>query len=466
MKRVLFIVFILFLTIVLTSNISANFVCGHLNDSSELSGSWINVLVYYDEKTSDITSCKTSPENKFCCDLQDIENVNWQVNKIVHGEVYLPDLGYIAGPVSLSTTENGYDLFPEMQLKKVFNFNQEFKKILVNESSVLFNLNIHENYNNLKYIVNENPLSEVVVCESCSNAIFEVILEKGKNKITLTAYNLDNGREISEDFYIYSLDYLELIDDFQCKKCKNLNNNIYVPSHEKVNLSFKVNSSHPISGKIKIYHPIDWSISEEFLSKDYSLTHNLIEWEMKNDSNLHEKIYPFVSSGTWFKRRDNFKYEIQESEISKIRKVLVHTLTRFFPIRVEKRFSDDIYFEDSLNEIVSNLEPLILELDQELFEVIAIYPNTELYDAHAHIIYKERRFFNRRYITFNLLSTIPNYQIKNILIRFKVPKEDSFRFYYNKGDNSYSLYKEDLKYNYYQGEFSKKGSFNLKIIDR
>ena len=73
-----FIVFIFNLNLV-----NSSFVCGYVGDSEEISADWANVKVYYAENVSDFTNCQISPENKFCCDLENISSVEFSAEKRV-----------------------------------------------------------------------------------------------------------------------------------------------------------------------------------------------------------------------------------------------------------------------------------------------------------------------------------------------------------------------------------------------
>jgi hypothetical protein len=461
MKKEIFTLLILLFGIILISNVSASFACGNINDSSKLAGSWIEAQVYYNEKPSDITTCKTSPENKFCCDLQSIEGVTWESGKLVSAEVFLPELGYVAGPKQLTISGEGYDVFPDMQLKKVITFNQEPDRILLNKSKIILDLSLHENYNNLRYSLNNNP--ETTVCEECTEKIFSIDLEKGKNNLTLIAYNKESGKEIYEMLNFYVLDYLYFQDSFDCEKCKTREDKIYIPSKEEVNLTLSINSSHEFSGLVNIYFPEGWVVDEDYFPEDFSLTHGLVEWSVENESSNPITTIPMTSSGTFLKRKDVFRYEIPNSRIFKETKVMVYSLIRVFPFYRYERYSDYLYFEDSLDERVSETEPLILDVDKEIFEVIAIFPTQEFTDAHAYITHRERNFLNRKSIRFNLFTTIPNRKIDHLLFRFKVPKEKEFSFSGYKKDLPYSIYQQDSEYNYYEIEVEKKTSFSIKI---
>jgi hypothetical protein len=450
---------LLFVIMLSSSLVSANFACGFVNDSSKLAASWTEVLISYDENPFDLIVCKTTPENKFCCDLETINSVDWSVGKLIHAEVFNSELGYIAGPVSRLTTEEGFDVFPDMQLRKAINFNKPLKTILINTSEVLFDLSIDQNYNNLKYKLNQN--NEVDICQGCTEAQFTIQeLSKGNNEIKLTVYNVDSGKEISETFFINSLNYLDIIDSFDCEKCEVKGKKVYIYSNSEVNLELKLSSSHDFSGIINIYFPTDWELDESFLSEDYSVSHDLFKWNI-NDSSNELISLPFTSSKTSFKRKESFKYEF--SDFSKETKIFVYSIIKRLPFNRQKKFSNDFYFEDSLSEIISPAEPIILTPEQDIFELIAIYPKQESNNAYAYITYKQRNFFNRKYIKFNLLSNIASRKIEKILFRFKVPKEDSISFYYIKENINLEIYESDTVYNYYEAYVDKKGSFRIKI---
>lgn len=453
-KRVFGLVFLLLLILEI-SLVSANFACGYVNDAEDFSGVWQDVLVYYDENPSYKTSCKISSENKFCCDLEKVQEINWETGKLVFAEIYSPQENYIAGPVSGLTTEDSYFVLPEMTLTKVINFNQPIKKILINESEVLINLSLIESYNNLKYSVNNN--SEIFVCENCSSQEFLVPIEKGPNKIKLIAYNQEN-KTISLIENVYYLDYFIIQDSFNCENCLMKGNKFYIPSNSEVNLNLEYFSSHNVFSVVNILVPIDWNVPEEYFPEDYSQSHKLIKWNLSENP----KIFSLTSSETTFKRKDYFIYEI--GSFFKQSKVTVFSLTRFFPFSSNKKPSESFYFKNSIKNKCSQTEPLILEFEEKPFDLIAIYPKKPLSNANAKLITKKSRFFRKNQISFNLITNIPSKDINTILFRFKSPKKENIEFYdsYNNIINL-EVYDEDENYYYYEAYFNEKGNFKLKL---
>ncbi|MCX6750026.1 MAG: hypothetical protein NTZ83_01060, partial [Candidatus Pacearchaeota archaeon] len=262
---------VFFILLFSLSFVSPNFVCGFVNNSQEFSSSWVNVIVYFEENKSDFTECKINPENKFCCDLDNISSVNFSMGKKVFAEVFDEKSGFVAGPVSLYLTDSGYDVFPEMKLEKAMITFLPDENLFINRSSILINLSLAERYNNLRYTLNSSEgYLEQEVCKDCNDFEFLVPLFKGENELVL----ISNGsREISEKIIFYNLDYFNFNVNLSCDKCKLKKKFFYVPSEEEIRIHSYFNSSHNISGDFLFYFPSQWILLDSLKSEDFSITH-------------------------------------------------------------------------------------------------------------------------------------------------------------------------------------------------
>ena len=147
---------ILLLFLFSLSFVSSSFVCGYVNNSQESSSSWSKVIIYPEEQPLSILECKVNPENKFCCDIEDIKGFTPSVGKKVFAEVFDEETGFVAGPVSLLLTEEGYDIFPQMNIQSAIVINSPEENIFINQSSVKINISLSGSYNNLKYTLNSS----------------------------------------------------------------------------------------------------------------------------------------------------------------------------------------------------------------------------------------------------------------------------------------------------------------------
>src|SRR6056297_2879182 len=111
----------------------AHMVCGKVNDSEDgMNADWFDVTGYYANGKS--TSCKISPsENKYCCDF--LRDKEWKIGNVVDLEIFEKGFGYFAGPVSVKTTGEGYDIAPEMELKKAINVYSPYTKVVFSKET-------------------------------------------------------------------------------------------------------------------------------------------------------------------------------------------------------------------------------------------------------------------------------------------------------------------------------------------
>lgn len=70
----------------------------------------MEVISYYDENPEKTTKCQINPEKKFCCDLSEIKEISYKPGKKVIAEVFDNETKYVADPVYLETSSEGYDL--------------------------------------------------------------------------------------------------------------------------------------------------------------------------------------------------------------------------------------------------------------------------------------------------------------------------------------------------------------------
>lgn len=99
---------------------AAHFVCGPVNAAIDCADpGWRDVQIYYSGDEGNVEECQVSPENNiFCCDAESIPGHTWQIGDEIFARVVDQGDGYTAGPVSVVTTEEGFDVMPSMQLMK------------------------------------------------------------------------------------------------------------------------------------------------------------------------------------------------------------------------------------------------------------------------------------------------------------------------------------------------------------
>ena len=97
-----------------------HWVCGQVNDAIDCEDcAWHIVRVYYQGDEETYSSCPVQfSDSKYCCDCGAIPNHTWQIGDTIFARVIDSGDGYNAGPVSVVTTGEGVDIFPEMTLDK------------------------------------------------------------------------------------------------------------------------------------------------------------------------------------------------------------------------------------------------------------------------------------------------------------------------------------------------------------
>lgn len=481
-KRICFTILILFLLFFLVSIqlVSANFACGIVKDSEEnISAAWMDVNVYYSEAPDKITTCKVSPaEGKYCCDPQDIKGVSWAIGKEINAEILDIQKGYVAGPVSLIVTGEGYDLFPDMQIEKAIKIHSLSNGEIINTSRIFVNVSVASIFNKISYSLYLNDSSElnsslIEVCSNCSHAEFYLEnLTFGTYYLTLTASGFKGN--ISSRIYFTKPYQISFGRKIECKGCTEN----YVPSGRRVKITIFVNSSEPLFGALTDYFPSDWKYipsksNEEEVFELFSESHNMIKWEI-NGTNI-EKTYTLKSPKNFITRKYFFQSEFGGYK-SKIYDVILFRFYKFFSFK-KKFLEDRIKLENILRySHVSEHEPIVIFFKDSYLSELAIFSNTSQDNVHAYI--KKLKNFKPKLKNserpFEIFSNIPEENIEKILLRFRVekPEKDSMLenvslFSYNEDSETWkklnsSFYKEDEKYSYYEAYVFSKGVFTIK----
>lgn len=448
---------IFFILLFSLSFVSSNFVCGFVNDSQNFSSSWANVIIYPDENHSSIINCEVNSENKFCCDTEEIPSFTYTVGKKIFAEIFDQKAGFVAGPVSLYLTGEGYDLFTQMNLQKAIIINSPGERIFINQSSVLLNISLAENYNGLRYSLNSSQgFSQENVCNNCTSIILPVNLSKGKNEITLTAYG---NREISEKITIYNLDYINFELEVFCDKCKIKPGYFYVPSQENITFSSSFNASHNLSGEFLFYFPFDWILFNSSNLGDFSTTHNILS-ENITDKMKFTINYTFESPKTLIKREYYFYQKLENYEL--ISKVIVFRF-KFIPFRNVKPFIN-YYFNTPLNQRGSTDHPIILDSTEDSLETVAIFPKKEILNSYSSLKFEaEKNRKNKEYV-FTILTSILPRDIDKIFLLFKIQKGKSIQVFSGTNTIHLTLYQQDQNFTYYSAYVHKKGPFKVRIF--
>ena len=229
-KISLLLLFSLAATVFSFSAVSAHFVCGQvLNSPDNVSAAWMPVNVFYPATPAKFTTCQVSPQgDKYCCDTE-AKNLTdpsgfqmgkaWTIGSVVSADVYSPSTGYSAGPVSLTTTGNGYDLFPDMQMQKVISiYSPNASLIISNDTEISLNATFVSPYNN---VILYNGTSDQVLCPNCSNFFGNVSAQGGMNYWTIYANSGSGAGAFSQNLSFALLKSIDAKQTAECRGCKN-----------------------------------------------------------------------------------------------------------------------------------------------------------------------------------------------------------------------------------------------------
>ena len=366
-------IMLLFLAVLLALPlVNSHFVCGHVEDSNDnFSASWFSVKVYYPSTPSSYASCDVSPDgNKYCCDATSIPGKTWKIGDVLNAEIIDQELGYVAGPVSITTTGEGYDVFPEMRIEKVINVYSPLDRIILsNSSGVLLNLSFLSPYTNVSLkIVN---LSQIL-CSNCSSYENYTNGDYGMNLWTIFAS--DNSRAFSSNLSFAILSSINFDRILDCDKCRNNR----VKRDQIVNMTLDLNLSDDVENlELREYVPVDWEILDDSLDvKRYSPTHNVIIWNVSG-SNIRKSYLVQAPSISFLPYKYIFRTELEDEALNE-EEVTVYRA--FYILALGKRVQK-FDFNFSFKNRISPSKPLVINNKGHL-DTIAVFPKLKLNDVY------------------------------------------------------------------------------------
>ncbi len=471
-KRYLTIFFMLiFLSI---PNISANFVCGQVDNyigetgNDNISAAWFDVNIFYSENESSKIKCDISPhENKFCCDPLEIKNVQWGVDKVINAEIIQGN--YFTDKVSISISTEGFSLFPKMNLKKGIDVVSPIENVFINATYLDVFLKSSGRFNNLKYIINSSEnTSEVLICTNCNESEFIIEdLPYGPIEIIFIAYSSD-GEEMIETKTIYNLQYLEFDRKISCEKCRDN----FIPSGALVNVTVFLKSSHEIKGTLSDHFSNKWEYVHGGDFGEYSESHYKTSWFIEGQD--IKRSYVLISPRILLTRKYDFFSYFEKIQGNK-ETYIIYKFYKFLGIK--NSMSKKLLFSQlsySFFEI-SNDQPMVFFIEDDYLTQIAIYPSKTFSPSYASLNFKNPKLMQYANHHFYLDSSLFNDEIQNIVIRYKIEKpsnsnlkvKDSKLYHFDESLNKWTeletiSYFEDDEFFYYESYSTKKGNYAIK----
>jgi len=422
----------------------ASLACGQVNSTGGMEPQWMKVRIYSQDKNN-FTTCSVSPsENKFCCDTEKIFGNNWAAGKQVIGGIF-NEAGYFAGPVSLYTSGEGYDVFPLMELKKAIILNNLSKVVFSNEPRFLLNARFSNPFNFTKVQTN----GEIKDLCNCDEYVEYINGSFGMNSFKITAG--DGQREFVENFVVAILKSFEFNRTIECEKCKN---NL-VKSDKEAVIKLSVSLSHPVEGmELKEYVPKDFDILEtDGQIREYSETHNVIIWNVSGKivSKSYKVRSPKVS---FFPRKYVFRSELEDALLREDK----ITVSRFFSFW---SFDEGIEFKQVKKQVYSRVSPsspLVFKFKNKEIIRIAIFPKKTINAAEFSVEEYQGDIEEDEVNYYSLDTNIETEDIEKIFVEFRVPKNYSGNlslYVFENGweeweDSQIKVSGEDKEYVYYQ----------------
>lgn len=274
-------IFFVFLFVFLLAGAQAKFVCGEVNQSDDgISPSWYEVRVFYYDILGNYSTCEVSPDdNRFCCDVDEIEQRNWAVGNIMTAEILDNSTGYISYPVNVTLTSEGYDLFPSMELEKLINVTIEPSSFIFSEDlNFSFDFLFLQEFSNVDFRFNGVDSN---LCTNCNSSSYSSNGTYGTNNFTVKLNY--SGKEFS---YVKSFSIIpdyNFSRKFVCDGCGEGE----VNRGKVVEVSLSLNFSHPVSNlAINEYVPNYWEVTYPNKGSIYSSNENYdyVSWVFTGNS--------------------------------------------------------------------------------------------------------------------------------------------------------------------------------------
>jgi len=246
----------------------------------------------------------------------------------------------------------------------------------------------------------------------------------------------------------------------ECEGCSSDEEGYFIPGKKLINMTLRLNSSHEVNGIFSEFVPINWITDLESL-EEYSETHDKLTFEV-NES-FSEFIYIVETPSLFYPRLYEFEPDFEGHSFPEIIRLTRLTIwpSIFYYRKIFERF--EAYQNRQTASSISPVNALVVESDNPLLELVAIYPNQNLQDTYA--ITTSRRFllWKRGKTEFRITSNIKNSEIEQIILKLKVPREKSISITQGKTPFLPKLTSKDGDFNYYDVSLPNKNQFTIQL---
>jgi hypothetical protein len=464
-KRCILVLAVVVLTFLLfAKSVSANFVCGSVV-GDDVNPAWFEVNVWYSERPDSYTTCLVSPEEgKYCCDPEEIDDVQWAVGKEVNAQIV--ERGFATQTESLIISGEGFDVFPDLTLEKSVVVHEPAESIYLKNRTVLVNVSSSGGFNNISYLLDQNGVEvEGEICSDCNHAEFYLEnLDFGQYELRIFAENSE-GNVLSETRRFALLEYINFEREFVCEDCED----DIVPSNTNVKVVVRAESSHEISGTLKDYFPVSWKFFGGGDVEEFSKTHNVVRWDVSGRE--FEEVYELRTPRVFIPRRFTFQSGFNDF-LAEPERVVVKWLWSFFALsrELDRNITDRDFFigyEKILPEA-----PLVIDFSGENLAEIAIFPKGEMDEVYGFVHDETSGGLFGYDGEFVIGSSAAEEEIDDILIRLRVEKrggiENVVLYRFDSLNEEWleyemDLYNEDSEFGYYETYVDNKGAFAFTI---
>lgn len=419
MRRILF----LFLFgIFLFPLASANFLCGEVLPATDgYQPSWLEVTLSYADNPSQYTSCEVSPDgNKYCCDPHRITSRTWFIGAPFRAEIVSPETGYLASEVFTSSTGQGVDLFPPMQLEKVISVSSPEHSVVVSETLPFVGF-FHPDYSSVSILSEEG---ELFSCTNCTFLSENLSTSFGSHELWVEARS-SVAVTFVESFVVHLLSFADLDWQAICSGCQGSR----VLPWREVTMTRDITLSHSVSEvTVTEYVPFNWEILETNGGdvRPFSLSHQHIVWSNVSGEDISLQYTVRSPLVFFFPHRYLFRTVLEDYVLDQ-REV---TVSWGFPFFARTHVSSAFNPSPLSRYHVSPSRPLVLYPQNDSLHQLVVYPTRPLRGASFSLSsLPEEGLPSGEILSGAVFDSSFSSDIDSLYMEFLLPSSEEFDFY-------------------------------------